>query len=209
MRTRSEEKRREIIDAAAGLFAEQGYERTSMSAISERVGGSKATLYGYFESKEELLRAVLADSVAQITERLLHEFTEDDLRDGLIRIGEHYLMDRLAPLPIMQLRTVATQPEETRFGADYYAQVLRPAWERFSQRLEGLIAQGRLSGADPWTMAMHWKGLTEGELFEKRLLGAMTVPDAEEVRSAAILAADAFLKLYGNSPTARPAKTEV
>jgi len=198
MRTRSEEKRREIIDAAAGLFAEQGYERTSMSAISERVGGSKATLYGYFESKEELLRAVLADSVAESAERLLHEFAEeDDLRVTFIRIGEHYLMDRLAPLPIMQLRVVATQPEETRFGAEFYAQVLRPAWERFSQRLEGLIAQGRLSGADPWTMAMHWKGLTEGELFEKRLLGAVIIPDAAEVRSAATLAADAFLKLYG------------
>jgi len=204
MRTRSEEKRREIIDAAASLFAEQGYERTSMSAISERVGGSKATLYGYFESKEELLRAVLDDSVAQTTERVLHEFTADDLREGLIRIGEQYLMDRLAPLPIMQLRVVATQPEETRFGAEFYAQVLRPAWERFAQRLEGLIAQGRLSGTDPWTMAMHWKGLTEGELFEKRLLGAMTVPDAAEVRNAAILAADAFLKLYGSSPEGAP-----
>ena len=142
MRKKNEGKRREIVKAASELFVEQGYERTSMSAISERVGGSKATLYGYFESKEELLRAVLADAVAESAERLMHAFPpSDDMRAGFIRLGEDYLMDRLAPLPIMQLRIVASQPEETRFGADFYATVLRPAWETFSHRLATLVAR--------------------------------------------------------------------
>ena len=48
MRVRNEEKRLEIIRIAAELFDELGYERTSMSTIAARVGGSKATLYGYF-----------------------------------------------------------------------------------------------------------------------------------------------------------------
>ena len=59
MRLRTEVKRQEIVRIAAQLFEELGYERTSMSEISARVGGSKATLYGYFASKEDLLRAVL------------------------------------------------------------------------------------------------------------------------------------------------------
>jgi AcrR family transcriptional regulator len=44
MRVRTEEKRQEIVEIAARLFEELGYERTSMSAIAARVGGSKATL---------------------------------------------------------------------------------------------------------------------------------------------------------------------
>ena len=59
MRVRTDEKRREIVDVASELFEEHGFERTSMSMISERLGGSKATLYGYFKSKEQLLAAVL------------------------------------------------------------------------------------------------------------------------------------------------------
>ena len=51
MRVRTEEKRREIVRVASDLFHDNGYERTSMSMISERLGGSKATLYGYFKSK--------------------------------------------------------------------------------------------------------------------------------------------------------------
>ena len=46
MRMRTEEKKQEIIRIAAELFEQLGYERTSMSAIAARVGGSKATLYG-------------------------------------------------------------------------------------------------------------------------------------------------------------------
>ena len=39
-----------------------------------RVGGSKATLYGYFASKEELLRAVLDQAVNEEANRLMQEF---------------------------------------------------------------------------------------------------------------------------------------
>jgi len=197
MRSRSAQKRREIIDAAAALFVEQGYERTSMNAISERVGGSKATLYGYFDSKEALLKAVLAESVAEEAERLMHEFPDDEgLRTGLIRLGERYLLDRLGPLPITNIRTVATQPEALGIGREFYEQALRPAWRQFAERLRGLMESGRLRRADPWVAAMHWKGLHEGELFERRLLGADTGPDADEVRRVATDAADAFLRIY-------------
>ena len=65
MRVRTEEKREEIIRIAAELFQENGFERTSMSTISERLGGSKATLYGYFKSKEDLLLAVVHHDVPE------------------------------------------------------------------------------------------------------------------------------------------------
>lgn len=203
MRVRTDAKRREIVEAAAALFVEQGYDRASMSAISERLGGSKATLYGYFRSKEELLRAVLEYDVTHEVEGVLEGFPDaEHLRDGLIRLGVRYLSRRLSDLPIANIRTVANQPDESTIGRDFYEGVLRPAWERLAASFATLMDQGRLRRADPWTAAMHWKGLNEGETLEKRLLGASRGPDAAEIERVATLAADAFLRIYGPLPAA-------
>lgn len=70
-RSRSGEKRQEIIRIAAELFQEFGYDRSSMAVLSQRVGGSKSTLYAYFPSKEDLLKAVLAYDVGQSTEQIM------------------------------------------------------------------------------------------------------------------------------------------
>lgn len=74
MRRTSEAKRDAILDVAAGLFREVGFERASMAEISARVGGSKATLYSYFDSKEALFFEVLfrpVQSEFQLTHQAL------------------------------------------------------------------------------------------------------------------------------------------
>lgn len=63
MRVRTEAKRDAILEAAAEVFLEAGFEGASMSQIAARAGGSKRTLYGYFPSKEELFVA-MAHNVA-------------------------------------------------------------------------------------------------------------------------------------------------
>ena len=144
MRVRTEEKRQEIIRIAAELFEELGYERTSMSAIAARVGGSKATLYGYFASKEDLLRAVLDHDVNEEADRLMHEFlAEKDLRSGLIRLGISYLSRHHARAA--SIRTVANQP----IAQEFYETVLRPAWQRLADRFATMMKEGRLKFADP------------------------------------------------------------
>ncbi|MEW2355074.1 TetR family transcriptional regulator [Spirillospora sp. NPDC029432] len=45
-----------ILDAASALFAQRGYRATSMQAIADEVGITKAALYYHFGSKDELLR---------------------------------------------------------------------------------------------------------------------------------------------------------
>src|ERR1043165_8506720 len=126
MRVRTEEKKREIVEIAAQLFEELGYDRTSMSLISQRVGGSKATLYGYFKSKEELLLASLYLDISSNSERMLDTMLRTrTLRDGLIELGVLYLERRLSPRPISNVRIVATQPEELGIGKEFYANILR------------------------------------------------------------------------------------
>jgi AcrR family transcriptional regulator len=195
MRVRTEEKRQEIIRIAAKLFEELGYERTSMSTIAASVGGSKATLYGYFPSKEELLRAALDHDVNEEADRLMHEFlAEKDLRGGLIRLGISYLSRHHARAA--NIRTVANQP----IAEEFYTNVLRPAWQRLADRFAEMMKEGRLKFADPWTTAMHWKGLNEWDLLEKHLLTAANACEPNQIVSAATAAADAFLKVYAAGP---------
>lgn len=195
MRVRTEEKRHEILRIAARLFEELGYERTSMSMIASQVGGSKATLYGYFPSKEELLRAVLDHDVNEEADRLMHEFlAEKDLRSGLIRLGISYLSRHHARAA--SIRTVANQP----IAEEFYTNVLRPAWQRLADRFAEMMKEGRLKFADPWTTAMHWKGLNEWDLLEKHLLTAASACEPNQIVSAATAAADAFLKVYAAGP---------
>jgi AcrR family transcriptional regulator len=205
MRVRTEEKRREILGVAAKAFEELGYERTSMLTIAERMGGSKQTLYNHFGSKEDLLRAVLDYDVSQVADNALQEFlAEKDLRKALVRLGVVYLEGQLAPSAISNIRIVATQPAESNLGDEFYRNVLCRAWERVADALEILMKEGKLRRADPWIAAMQFKGLVLLDLFEKRLLGAMKVVDADEIGAAAKQAADAFLKIYGlEEPTSK------
>ena len=51
---KSDSKRQAILDTAYRLFRAQGFDKTSVSEITAEVGGSKATIYSHFPSKEEL-----------------------------------------------------------------------------------------------------------------------------------------------------------
>ena len=84
-RVKSEAKRQAILDIAKATFIEQGYSNTSMSEIASRVGGSKATLYNYFSSKEDIFAAVMEASAA---DKIAHAFhlleKNNDIRTTLI-----------------------------------------------------------------------------------------------------------------------------
>lgn len=56
-----EQSRAKLIDAGRKLFAEKGYFNTRISDIAQEAGMSQGNVYWYFSSKEELLKAVLAD----------------------------------------------------------------------------------------------------------------------------------------------------
>lgn len=198
VRTKSDEKRREIIRVAAETFEELGYDRTSMLTIAERMRGSKQTLYNYFGSKEELLRAVLDFDVGDVADQALEEFSsQKSLRKGLARLGEIYLARQLAPQAISNIRIVATQPAQSGIGEDFYQNILCAAWKRVADAFKALMADGKLRRADPWLAAMHFKGLVLQDLLERQLLNAAKRADAAEVETSAKQAADAFLRIYG------------
>jgi AcrR family transcriptional regulator len=60
--------RQRIQDVALELFAEQGYEKTSLREIAERLDVTKAALYYHFKTKEEILVSIFEDLSEPIVE---------------------------------------------------------------------------------------------------------------------------------------------
>ena len=69
-RRRKEARPDEIVDAALVVFAEKGFAAAKLDDISRRAGISKATLYLYFDTKEEIFRAVARTAVASLLKAL-------------------------------------------------------------------------------------------------------------------------------------------
>jgi len=63
---RRTDTREAIRSVALELFAEQGYGKTSLREISERLGVTKAAVYYHFKTKEEILVSLIEDFLAQV-----------------------------------------------------------------------------------------------------------------------------------------------
>jgi AcrR family transcriptional regulator len=61
---RKEARPQELLDAALDLFVEKGFAATRSEEVAARAGVSKGTLYLYYPSKEELLKAVIRESLS-------------------------------------------------------------------------------------------------------------------------------------------------
>ncbi len=111
-----ESKRSLIKNTALKLFAEQGYDNTSISQIGKTAGISKGLLYNYFESKDDLLQNIM--------ETLSEEFAEiiDPDRDGEVTDEEavKFLDDFFAML--------ITRREEFQL---YYRLIFQPVVKEF------------------------------------------------------------------------------
>ena len=60
--------RERILEVALALFADKGYDATSMREIAEHLGITKAALYYHFDSKAEIVRAMLAETEQQVAD---------------------------------------------------------------------------------------------------------------------------------------------
>lgn len=62
--------RERVVDAARGLFALEGFDAVSMRRIAQQAGCSTMSLYGYFRSKNDLLRHIWEDFFAGLFARV-------------------------------------------------------------------------------------------------------------------------------------------
>ena len=91
-RARGVQRVAELLDAGAALFAENGYESTTMTQIAKRAGASIGSLYQFFPSKELLAEALFARYVERVMSML------EDLSKRAPGLSPKGLADRLVDL---------------------------------------------------------------------------------------------------------------
>ncbi|GAB2732969.1 TetR/AcrR family transcriptional regulator [Kitasatospora kifunensis] len=80
--------RARIISVALELFAEQGYEKTSLREIADRLGVTKAALYYHFKTKDDIVHGIVESMAAPIDEAINwgeQQSWSTEVRDELVR----------------------------------------------------------------------------------------------------------------------------
>ena len=142
-------RRDEILDEATRLFAERGYEGTSMADLAERVGLRKASLFHHFASKEVLYAAVLERLVAAVGSAILKaaqtpgSFMErlDGLSDAITNVlGEQPFAARLLIREVMDWGPVVR---------DHLAQTMMTVLAAAEQFVRAGQDEGAIGEMDP------------------------------------------------------------
>jgi AcrR family transcriptional regulator len=198
MKTKTEAKRLAILKAAAEVFREVGFERASMSEIRARIGGSKATLYNYFPSKEKLFFEVMYQAkeleLATITHTLSPD--ADDLQEELLRFGQRLLAALYSPDAIAIRRLAIGESRHSDIGKIVFDGAIVPVEKQVAEFLRKEMKRGALRTADPKTAAMQLLSLLESELLQRVLLGVVSSVKPEALNSAARRAIETFLSGY-------------
>ncbi|HEX4078797.1 MAG TPA: TetR/AcrR family transcriptional regulator [Rhizomicrobium sp.] len=195
-----DEKREAIVRTALEAFLAEGYAETSMSSVAAKVGGSKATLYNYFKSKEELFAAVVERKCEQIR-KLLNEAEIEgggDLKATLTNFGEHFVALLLSDDSIGTFRLATA--EAARFpeiGRAIYNSGVRQNQHRVTELLEHARDAGRLrSDADVTCAAEQFLDLCLTGLHRRRLWNVTPCPSREEIRANVERAVTTFMRAF-------------
>ena len=172
------ETREALLDAAARVFARQGFHGTSVEAISDAAGFSRGALYSNFKSKEELFLALYEERIQR---------RRRELREVMQRAG-----DPAAGLAPAAANVMQTLDREREWFLLYFEFVLHAARDaEFADRFErvreqglaelaagiaaGLEEAGLDSSFDPADVALVLKALSYGLALE-RLVNEDAVP---------------------------------
>jgi len=200
MRTKSNQKRQKILDVAAQAFQELGFERASMDEIRARVGGSKATLYHYFASKEELFFEVVFSAIEtefKATHASLDR-SNTHLSAALTTFGEGLLNSLYSPCAIEVRRLIFAEAKRSDLGRIAYERGTQRSHALLSTFLYNAMAHGKLREADPSTAAWHLYGLLDAKLLRRCLLGVQDIVTEEEIKTSVQQAVAVFMAAYGN-----------
>lgn len=180
-----ERRRKQILEAAIGCFARQGFHATSMQDIFAAAGLSAGAVYRYFPSKTELIRAIAAEALASVLPALDSELRRgatpslpDAMAAVLAPMGEGRLA-RLRPV-IVQVWAEAARDEEL---AGFVRSVLGQILSKLDRLMRQLVTEGRMPpGTDTGAVARMILATLQGYLIQFDIFGAVS---PEEVRAAA------------------------
>lgn len=190
--------RRELILQIAGeVFLAEGFSGASMSAIAARLGGSKGTLYNYFECKEDLLEAVVREKCQGFWDTVF-SFAGENLpvRQLLVNVGEAFLRqldEQVVRFVRLLIGDAHRIPELTRV---FWETGPKAKAVRLAEFLEEAKAKGEFEAQDCQLAARQFLALVRGQFYFERLLNLNSASDDEAVRADIAASVDLFLKAY-------------
>jgi len=195
---KSDSKRQAILDTAYRLFRMQGFDKTSVSEITAEVGGSKATIYSHFPSKEELfVECMMAAAENYMAGTLKHlDDASADPAVALFEFGGSFLKFICSSEQLEVRRLMIAEAARSGTGKRFFDKIsaLRAHVSTF---MSSCMASGNLRRDDPDLAADHLGALLEAEILEPLLLQVREVcPGEKEVVRAARRAVATFLRAY-------------
>lgn len=145
LRARYDRRRERVVETAARVFAERGYDQTSVQELTEAMGLASGGLYHYFESKQRLLIEIcdqLMDPLLEQARLLVASGGEpaDQLR-ALVRLWvAHVIEHREHMLVFQQERHLIERGDEWRN--------VRDSRKQFERLVAGVLDRVRLEGDD-------------------------------------------------------------
>lgn len=151
----------EIVAAALEVFAERGFQAARLEEVARRAGVSKGALYLYFETKEELFRAVVTDTIAPN----LHQAAalshieapfEPTVRAIFAVLAQKVLADqRISGVVKLVIAESRNLPE---LAVIWHENMVAPAVKLASQLIEAGQRQGAVRDGDARYFAMGLMG---------------------------------------------------
>ncbi|HEX3892815.1 MAG TPA: TetR/AcrR family transcriptional regulator [Terracidiphilus sp.] len=191
-RPRSPEAHDKVIRAALDLFAERGIDATSMDAIAQASGVSKATIYNHWSDKEALLMEVM---------ELIHGLNREleDIDTGDIRRDLTIVLTRRPPDEFDEVRTrlmpamIAYSAVHTAFGAAWRHRVMEPPRTSILKILERGKKRGQLRGDLDLEVAVS---LLLGPILYTHIFQKERLPKAPDIGPKA---AEAFWRAHSQN----------
>jgi AcrR family transcriptional regulator len=144
-RLRNEQRRRAILEVAAEVFAEVGYDRASLDEIGARIGLSATALYYYFSSKDSIFVSLIVDAISEI---------EAKLAEFALATNSDTPLDWLAALVRAHVEVLCSGPAGKVIGRNHDAlfaggdmEALRTARRSYEGRLRAILDVGVKDGA--------------------------------------------------------------
>lgn len=187
--------RDEILDAAGELFTTTGYAGTSTRAIADAVGIRQASLYHYFNTKEEILRALLSQTVNPTLSFIAHLLSAEPA----LTAGEH--LHALAMFDGRQLLSsrwnlgaLYLMPESRGAGVE-------PFWSDRERLRQQYLADGRAIVAET---GIHPAAADLPFRLVESLVSVWSSPPGPERSDLPAHVADACLRMVGFPDSAIP-----
>lgn len=189
-----------LLDTAAQVFLEQGYEAASTAEIAKRAGASKQTFYARFPTKEKLFLAVINHRTSKLPEKFPLLFAQTcPVREVLSDIAHVLLHEILNPEHVALSRIVYMEAKRFPEAARYLV-------ERGPDRAIVAVANylskqdqfGLLRVEDPLLASTQFSALVVGDLFHRALLGMNQHKSRKALDARVISSVNAFLKIYAS-----------